>query len=329
MLRSRQGGALGGSFSPTNGLPAMDETKQLKKRLDFQAYPRDWRVLTVAVDWVGEAMVLFEEGKPQQPGNDDGKAIIAWMNHPAKAHHLIHWDNGRWVQTRFDNDTRSIFTSHIQPFGEGWLLADSRGGLARVFDSGGKKVVRTLDLGDASEHIQTTQDGHIWVGYFDEGVFGGSIGSNGLVCFDPDGNAVFKYADFAEANALPYIHDCYALNVFEDTVWICYYSSFPLVCLKNFQFVRAWPDFGNTKAFAVRKGQLLRFPAYRKRYLTVRHVDDERETIWKLADSDGKLLSEPLEEKDDDPTTYRAPFSVAARGPKMYIYTEKALFELL
>jgi hypothetical protein len=305
----------------------MDETKQLRKRLDFKEYPPDWRVSTVTVDWAGEPMVLFEEGRPPQPPPGDARALIAWMNHPPEAYHLIHWNDGLWIRTRFENEMQSVCACHVQPLREGWLLADGRGGLARVFDMSGTKVVRTLNLGDASVDIQTTPQGLIWVAYFDEGVYGGGIGANGLVCFDPDGDAVFKYADFAEKNTLPYIDDCYALNVFEDAAWVCYYSSFPLVCLKNFQAARVWHDFGSTKAFAVRENQLIRFPAYGKPYLAVRPFDDECETVWKLVDSDGTDLSVPLQEKDDR-ASYRVPFSVAARGPRIYIHTEKALFEL-
>lgn len=60
-----------------------------------------------------------------------------------------------------------------------------------------------LNLGDASEDLQTTPQGLIWVSYFDEGVYGGSIGRQGLVCFDNAGTPLFKYADFAEQNELP------------------------------------------------------------------------------------------------------------------------------
>ena len=79
---------------------------------------------------------------------------------------------------------------------------------------------RTLDLGDASKHLQTTPEGQIWVGYFDEGVYGGGIGSEGLVCFDSNGTSIFKYAEFAKQHGLPFIDDCYTLNVVGAAVWV-------------------------------------------------------------------------------------------------------------
>ena len=72
----------------------------------------------------------------------------------------------------------------------------------RICDRTGYPL-RTLDLGDASKHVQATPDGHIWVGYFDEAVYGGGIGSEGLVCFDSNGTSIFNYAEFAEQHDLP------------------------------------------------------------------------------------------------------------------------------
>lgn len=307
----------------------MHENKQLKKRLSFKEYPSDWRLLVVAVDWQGEPLVLFEEGKPPQPPRDAAiDDLAAWMNHPPKAHNLIHWQGGLPLHTRFGNDGRSIFVSHVQPFGKGWLLSDARGGLARIFDTKGEKVVRTLDLGDAIEDVQTTPEGHIWVGYFDEGVFGNGIGANGLVCFDSDGAAVFKYADFAAEHELPHIDDCYSLNVCRDAVWTCHYSAFPLICLKNFKLARVWNEFGSAKAFAVREKHLVRFPAYRKPFLIARKFDDSAEIIWDLIDSDGIPLVEPGERAREKELGYNAPFTVVARGPRIYVYTQSTLFEL-
>jgi hypothetical protein len=306
----------------------MRESKQLKKRLKFRDYPADWRLLKVAIDWSGEPLVLFEEGRPPQPPRDGRmEDLMAWMNHPPKAYNLIHWSGGTALHTRFDNEARSILTSHIQPFGNGWLLGDGRGGLARMFDSKGEKLVRTLDLGDASEDIQTTPEGHIWVGYFDEGVFGDGIGAYGLVCLNADGAPVFKYADFADEHELPHIDDCYALNVCRDAVWVCYYSAFPLVCLENFQLARVWEEFGSAKAVAVREKHLVRFPAYRKPFLLAREFDDSTETTWDLADADGTPLVDPEEREREQELGYRVPFSVVARGSRIYVNTETTLFE--
>lgn len=304
----------------------MEEVKQLKKRMSFTDYPATWRVLTVSVDWIGQPLVLFDEGKPPRPPRDAGMdTLIGWLNTAAQAHHLIYWDGDATAHARFDNPKGLILTSHIQPLGDGWLLGEGRGGLARIFDREGSKLRDTINLGDAIEDVQTTSSGQIWVGYFDEGVYGGGIGQSGLVCFDAHGSAVFRYSDFVTEYNLPYIDDCYALNVCDDAVWVCYYSDFPLVCLRDFRMDRVWEKFGATKAFAVRGQQFVRFPAYSKPYLISRTFDDSADTVWILIDSDGNILSR-LE--GESPEELSVPFSVTARGPRIYLWTENALFEV-
>ena len=79
---------------------------------------------------------------------------------------------------------------------------------AVVYDRRGR-LKKPLDLGDARNDMQATPSGHIWVSYFDEGVYGRGVGSHqGLVCFDSAGNPIFKYFDFAEQNDQPFIDDC-------------------------------------------------------------------------------------------------------------------------
>ena len=119
--------------------------------------------------------------------------------------------------------------THIQRFQDGWLVGESRGGQTKLYDPQGR-VRAELDLGDASEDLQTTPEGHIWVSYFDEGVFGNGIGAQGVVCFDGAGVPLFRYAEFAEQHGLPMISDCYAMNVGPGgEVWLNYYTDFPLV----------------------------------------------------------------------------------------------------
>lgn len=106
---------------------------------------------------------------------------------------------------------------------------------AVVYDSDGA-VVRTGTLGDGIEHVATTPSGRIWVGYFDEGVYGnygwgsegapGPIGAPGLVAFDTDLRPEWRYPLL---DHLDPISDCYALNVTGETVWACYYTGFPIV----------------------------------------------------------------------------------------------------
>jgi hypothetical protein len=307
----------------------MAEVKQLKKRLDLSSFPLDWRVIAVSVDWQGEPLVLFQAGKPPRPQPDAGmEATIQWHNTPPKRHHLIHWQNGASSQVTFENPTGLLTTAHVQPFGDGWLIAEARGGYARICDEAGS-LSRSLDLGDASEHLQTTPDGHIWVGYFDEGVFGRGIGNNGLVCFDSSGAPIFKFAEFAKQHDLPFIDDCYTLNVVESSVWVSYYTDFPLVWLKDFKLERVWDNLGANRAIAVGGERLVVFPAYDKPYLTTRTFENPKTTIWELADSDGKILSKLAGGPPETTRTrWYVPFRCVARNGRMYVYDQTALYEL-
>jgi hypothetical protein len=168
------------------------------------------------------------------------------------------------------------YYSFAQPLpGRRWLLVGSRataGDLnADIFDGGGT-VVSSFHAGDGIEHVQATSSGEIWIGYFDEGVFGrGELGRSGLVCLNDQGEPLLRYwKDIAEPNELPGIDDCYALNVAnEDLVWTSYYSDFPLIKLRNKRLDEVWRDFPTkaVKSFAVNDDHLLMVAAYRKETL--------------------------------------------------------------
>jgi hypothetical protein len=152
-----------------------------------------------------------------------------------------------------------------------WLLIEGRAPRDRSPNAGvfGEKgqIVSSLFLGDGIENVQVSAAGDIWVGYFDEGIFGGGqLERSGLVCFDPQGNPKLQFMpDIADSYAMPPIDDLYALNVCRNgETWCCYYSNFPLVKLKGIKFEQAWTDFPKkaVRAFAIHGNQLLMVPAY-------------------------------------------------------------------
>jgi hypothetical protein len=152
----------------------------------------------------------------------------------------------------------------VQPLPGGrWLLIRSRAcdeqdNNARVFGPDGS-VVASFHAGDGIEHVQATEQGHIWIGYFDEGVFGDStLGRNGLVCLDQDGRPVFRFGDLDDP-VVGGMADCYALNVCSGKeVWTCYYTDFPLVQLLEGTLGGWWSiPVDGARGFAVVDGRVL------------------------------------------------------------------------
>ena len=290
------------------------------KNLDFSQLPKDWRVTRASLDWKGSPLLLVEEGKPPYPSGDTStEARIKWINTPPKAQHLIHWEGFSQRVLTFERPTR-LFTFNVQPFDEGWLVGESRGGHADICDKAGRPQ-RTLDLGDAIKDIQTTADGRIWVSYFDEGVFGGGLGQHGLVCFEGNAQPIFRYSEFAEQNQLPFIDDCYALNVVnEDEVWLSYYSDFPLVSIKNFRLEQVWKEFDCIDgAFALTGATVI----FQKCY--TRREGNSQLLRRKLS---GSAQSELLDVVDETGAPILGLFTVTARGPNLYLLTGTALYKM-
>lgn len=289
-----------------------------RRRFDLSTLPRDWHPVSLSLDWSGNPLLLMAEGKlPQPERGDTTQAWSLWYRTPARAHHVLYWEADRPRTLRFDQ-SQAPSTYHVQPLGEGWLLAERRRGHATVYDSQGR-VCAALDLGDASEDLQTTPDGKIWVSYFDEGVLGSGLGAHGVVCFDHAGTPLFKYREFAAKHDLPPIHDCYAMNVADHgAVWLNYYNEFPLVLLRNFELETIWREFAHMgNAFAMRgreavywrDGQCLRAALDTRSEPEIIHAVDE--------------LGFPL----TPISGHRS--SVAARGPGLILRAGNFLYDLL
>ena len=90
---------------------------------------------------------------------------------------------------------------------------------------------RRLHLGDGISDVVIDTQGRIWVGYFDEGVFGNlgwshpgptGLGAAGLVALDDHGEVLWRFNE----DQTPFISDCYALNVHGSEAWAYYYTDF-------------------------------------------------------------------------------------------------------
>jgi len=151
----------------------------------------------------------------------------------------------------------------VQPLGKDLLLVCSRSYYRSQddFDKNGRvyardgTFIREILLGDGIGRVQTTSDGVIWTGYFDEGVFGNygwksPVGASGLIAWDSAGNKLY---DFKPPGPGLDICDCYALNVAtERDVWCYYYTAFPLVHLHDRKAESFWRiPLGGSHAFAI------------------------------------------------------------------------------
>ena len=122
---------------------------------------------------------------------------------------------------------------HVQPFGPGRILwvdgrCNGEDKNALIQNESGT-TDKTFHLGDGIDDVQVASDLSIWVGYFDEGVFGGGVGTAGLARFSENGDLRFDFNSSSERLQLPYIADCYAFNVGCDSVYAYYYTDFPLI----------------------------------------------------------------------------------------------------
>jgi len=193
------------------------------------------------------------EGRGPEPAKSaDSDTWSRWFNTKPKALHVVYF-RANGVRTTCVQRGGEIFGGPVQPLMHGWIAGYRPDGRVNCYDSAG--VLRqSLDLGNGIEDLQTEPNGRIWVSYFDEGVYGSGISTEGLVCFDGVGTPVFRFLEFARQNQLPHVDDCYALNVTANgDVWVNYYSDFPLVCLRDMRLSEHRLEFGSLgNTFAVR-----------------------------------------------------------------------------
>jgi hypothetical protein len=212
--------------------------------------------------------------------------------------------------------------AQVQPLADGgWLVAASRAvepeHNATIFDRQGVKV-GSFHAGDAIAHVQATSDGRVWIANFDEYLGGdNSALPEGLICLDLVGRRVFGFHDVA-TDDIPYIDDCYALNVVDEhETWLCYYSGFPLVKLVDYAAVRMWsrPPVVGAHAFAVGLDRVLLSPGYRRRDpLTL--VDLHTSAKRRIGPLDDRGRRIPISER------------CVARGPRMFFLDGTRLFGL-
>jgi len=299
------------------------------------------RLISTSVDWFGNPVLLFAdetELAAKAMGAEDENDFSPPFRKRDVVFRLV---EGAWRRRNFEHDRRNFFFAQPLP-NEWWLLVESTTyeqteQNACVYSTDGVQV-RSFALGDAVENLQTTEDGKIWVGYFDEGVFSDPLSSVGAACFDSQGMRLFDYRKLADSENLPAVDDCYAMNVESgESVWLCYYSDFPLVHLSGFQLNRIWRNVpvGGAKAFGLGKnGNVILAGGYVKADVdALAESTDLNGIVRSVAEGQGLLYLLNLDfmrftqmvavDSQGQPIAFRR---AAGRGSYLYLETPDALF---
>jgi hypothetical protein len=210
----------------------------------------------------------------------------------------------------------------VQPLPKGhWLLVrgranDEKDSNGHVYDADGK-LLRSFHAGDGIAAVQTSHNGHVWIGYFDEGVFGNTpLGTSGLACLDPHGRPVFRFTDLGADRLIQSMADCYAFNVCSDReAWLYYYTDFPLVKLVDRKLAGSWDmPIRGANGFA---------------------VDGERVFLSGSYDHKDRLFLAPLATLKfeklmpvDESGTPLPPFRAMGRGACLHLATAEALYRV-
>lgn len=199
----------------------------------------------------------------------------------------------------------------------GFVVADQRSRAnedhVQLFDAFGRCGAR-FRVGDAVEHLQADEAGDLWVGYFDEGIYGDDpLSWPGLRCWSPTGEALWS---FEPAPGVRDISDCYALNVHGRTAWAYPYTDFPLLEIHRERGVRVRrTGVHGAKGLAVHGDRLVLFGGYQEehdRIVDCRLTDETAEPV-----TEGRLVL------PDGSTIGRR--RVVSRGPRLYVQGETGL----
>jgi hypothetical protein len=134
------------------------------------------------------------------------------------------------------------------------------------------QVVSEGVLGDGIGHVLATRDGQVWVGYFDEGIYGNygwgrpdseePVGAYGIVRFSPELAPAWHYPKYTEVGPWDAVSSCYALNVDDECVWTCYDSDFPVVRIRDGAVTGWHNEIRGASALAVAGTRVALFGGY-------------------------------------------------------------------
>ncbi|KUO19388.1 hypothetical protein [Streptomyces dysideae] len=192
----------------------------------------------------------------------------------------------------------------------GFVVADSRTRAGtdqvQVFDALGRPSWG-FTVGDGIEHLLGDESGNLWVGYFDEGVFGDPLSAPCVRCWSQTGAPVWEYRPQpGERHPV----DCYALNVDRRAAWAYPYTEFPLIEAREGRpaRVRGTPVRG-AKGLAVHGDRVLFFGGYRN--------GRDRVHDCRLTETSVESVAERRLARPDGGTLGSC--RVVCRGPRLYV----------
>lgn len=273
----------------------------------FARLPRCYagsRVVHSTVDADGRAHWLLTVGTADPSGTGPYDAVVVTV------------DGG---------DVSETHLSAVLPWGRrlealpdgGFVVAAGRArpdeGHVQLFDALGR-CRRTFRLGDGIAHLLADEVGDLWVGYFDEGVYGDdALSASGLRRFSSSGEPLWAYRPVADSG---WISDCYALNVTGRTAWACPYTDFPLLEIRAGDGVRVWKNpVHGAAGLAVCGDRVAFLGGYRERHGLL--------TECRLTETAVEVVAERLLLRPDGGALARRR-SVVSRGPRLYVRERNA-----
>ncbi len=197
---------------------------------------------------------------------------------PVAARITVH-DPGLTAVTRIAELTLAHIFVQLMPGGR-FLIAGARcrwhedgpDRNAILYDAGGQ-VVSEHVLGDGIASLLADSSGHLWAGYFDEGVYGNygwgrhadgdePVGASGIVQFSPALEPAWHYPYPGDNEPWEGVNDCYALNVGDECTWTCYDPGYAVIRIKDGTVTGWHSDSSGVGALAVAGTRAALFGGY-------------------------------------------------------------------
>ena len=175
----------------------------------------------------------------------DHEGILHWVVLEGDGSAKIESETGSTVVLKEHGATKRFSFPLLQRFVDGrWLIVEPRNASvapnAFIFDKSGTPI-HAFYVGDGIQMVVVDRKDKIWIGYFDEGIFGAfdapadhpwhRFGPNGLVRLDTKGNVEFAYNRNHPNKS---ISDIYAMTIDDrDELWFSPYTDFFLASIEG------------------------------------------------------------------------------------------------